>query len=313
MEEYGYNADRTEYYSPFAVTIYHEDRDFYHVIASTAHRAQSICLPASPLENIGYLANKVEYFTPLALVLSTRVPVEQYTAIFERGFSRIVTIDKTISLTNVIIADIEEVASYVKLVGNGYFLFNKYLALEKKTDGFARVATELKYFKRGLTLTSDLFPEKVKEYCDKLSFITMYDNIVARGCAYYDLHKYRADLQIASAREITVRLDNESDIKCAVVCVNDYTFDIVAEITPLSPLTKYKCVIYAFYQFTSNNWYITAISREPSFSINNAVDNAESDNNTCSAISVLKVFSEGAKGSEIRASCVVSDLNSLFR
>ncbi len=253
-----------EYYTPFRVSIFYEDVDFYTLIAASADKSQAVCLPDAPLATLGNLANKFKYFSPDALVLSSRFTEKEYNDLRERGFQRIIMCDyshdtrestelklKTEAM-KVIYTTPTNVLDYVKLIGNAYFLAYDYISIiTKDCENLAQVSLRLRCIKCGLTFDGSSYFDALSIVCNKLTFTIDLESIITRGQTYFDISELEANKHIAQAKILSTTLDSESAIDIidiALIQTSDVARDALMHIAPLIERIA-RCNVFVYFEY----------------------------------------------------------------
>jgi hypothetical protein len=91
-QKFGYNEDRTEYNSPYYVSIFHEDLPINWVLAACALRSQSYLLPENFDEN--EVIDEFRYHSVVAIVASQRFSADMFRKLSQRGFQEIYLVSK---------------------------------------------------------------------------------------------------------------------------------------------------------------------------------------------------------------------------
>jgi hypothetical protein len=235
---FGYNADKTEYNSPYSVSIFYEDIDMYWVIASTAKSAQSALLR----EDINLRV--FEFFTPTVIVLSSRFTTENYAELREIGYKNIITIDENATGADTI-ANLDNVVDYVKLAGNAYALYDDYLSVHFKREDHTKIHIKLRNLKKGLTYDGSKFSDRLSEICDRIIYTSMITDIIAEGRAIYRMGDYIAQKNMLTAKHYTILGENIAVINsCELSC------EALLSNAPI----LFTNIIYATYDYKASVW-----------------------------------------------------------
>lgn len=277
---FGYNEDKSEYISPFHVSILYEDLSINSLLSGCILSSQHYMIPDNINED--NLIDIFEYHTPILIVISQRLSAETYRKLNMRGFQEIYLVSKEslVEYNRKYYAELfainaaiegsevngktidfkcvsyEELLDYVKLMGNAYSLYDDYLAIMGDSPNKAKISLKLKLIEKGLTADGTNLGVAYSRICNKINYHCLLDLVLAKGRAYFDIGEYEANLAISQARIICC-----GDKKYTLIHSTKLAKEALLNLAPMDEkIAATSAIIYATYNFSNLGWELTCIS-----------------------------------------------------
>ena len=274
---FGYNEDKTEYNSPYTVSIFHEDTPINWVLASCVLSSQSHLIPAELCD----VSSAFQYYTKIAIVCSQRFSCEMFLQLSDLGYQEIYLVSKDnlvdynrkyyneLSVIQASITDFvstkqidfkcvsyEEILDYVKMMGNAYQLYDDYLAIYGNSPDKAKISMKLKFIERGLTADGTPIKDALAKLCGRINYHSLLDIVLAKGRAYFDIAETEANKALEECRILQI-----GDKSYALIMAISLSEDALINLAPMyEKVAKTSAIIYAMYNFPNSHWRLRCVS-----------------------------------------------------